>query len=390
MEKIIQITINSTLFSIEESAYQKLSDYLSEIKLAFENDENGAEIIKDIEARIAEHLKAGGGEFVTIALVEAIVQKMGLASDLCDKNTSDEKISKEKESCKKTDKRRLYRDEENAIIGGICSGIGAYIDVDPTWIRIIFIILIVLGFGLIIPIYLLLWIIIPPATTINERLNMKGVSANLNSIVHEVKSRIEDLKDKHSCCDKNDIKNAECTETCKKNSNELKQRVSEIVGKIIKLFVFVLRIIVGFLITLFGLSILFGFVVAISILLSIGIPFGLETFIVNNGLETSIFVLVVASITAVIIPALLISCGGFAMLTNKTKKRKTYGLTTLLIWILAIAVIIFIITNIGIKFATYSNHNNQSTIKQIIISKDYHIDREKIENIGEDIRNNIQ
>ncbi len=360
MEKIIQITINSTLFSIEEIAYTKLSIYLEEIKEIFQIEEGGQEIIKDIEARIAEHLKAGGGQVVTILLVEAVIAKMGIASDLCDKEIPTQSEGKKSDIKRK----RLFRDEDHAIIGGVCSGIAAYIDVDPTWVRISFIIIAVLGFGIIIPIYIILWLITPPATTITEKLEMHGTSVDLNSIVGAVRTRINEHRDQHKCCDKGNISRNEvdkkCTNDCKENTEILKSRATKIVTKIIDLFGLVFRILVGSIVALCGFSLLLGFAVVFSTLLSSNIPQMYDAFISANRLDPYIVILVVSSITAFLIPSILIFYGGIAMATNKTTKKKTYGFLTLAVWMLAVTAIVFSLTRIGINFIGNNKINAQT------------------------------
>lgn len=384
MEKIIQITINSTLFGIEEPAYLKLSSYLNEIKTTFEGDSSGQEIIKDIEARIAEHLKAGGGEYVTLDLVEAIIIKMGVASDLKGSDAVEGQKETPKENADEDKKRKLYRDEENAILGGVCSGIAAYIDVDPTWVRLSFIAITFLGFGLIIPIYILLWLIIPPAATIDEKLEMHGSSVNLKSIVGEVRSRINDLRENHKCCDKRP-KGVECSETCKKNSNILKQRTFKIIEKITVVFGVVLRILLGSIITILGLIILIGFTATISLIISAGFPLGLESVISSLQIEPYITALVVAGITAFLIPAILIFYGGVHILTGRTTKRKTHGFLTLGIWMVAITTIIFSFVHIGVKFATYSKDNNIPKIEYVNYKKRMEITNSDLKQIGKKI-----
>ena len=105
MEKITQISINATLFSLEDSAYKKLSSYINEIREAFKNEVGGQEIVKDIEARIAEHLKESGDELITLSLVDEIIEKASLREKI------KRKIKKRKLSLQKILLRRnLKRD----------------------------------------------------------------------------------------------------------------------------------------------------------------------------------------------------------------------------------------------------------------------------------------
>ena len=57
--------------------------------------------------------------------------------------------------------KKLYLSDANKKIGGVCGGLGEYFDVDPTLIRVIFILLALLSFGLGVIGYILIWMIIP-------------------------------------------------------------------------------------------------------------------------------------------------------------------------------------------------------------------------------------
>jgi phage shock protein PspC (stress-responsive transcriptional regulator) len=94
--------------------------------------------------------------------------------------------------------KRLFRNGEEKIIGGVCSGIASYFGIkDPLWIRLLFIIIVFAG-GLAIPAYLLLWLIVPEAVTASEKLAMKGEAATVSNIARTIEDEIIELRNKIS------------------------------------------------------------------------------------------------------------------------------------------------------------------------------------------------
>src|SRR5262245_48241668 len=133
MNKLIQVTISGILFQIEEAAYDKLRHYLDSIRSHFGNNEGSREILEDIEARVAELFtaKAEGKGYVSQADVEEVITMMGKPSDMGEGEPSPSSGYQQEQETRK----RLFRDPDDRVAGGVCSGIGAYFDIDPVWIR---------------------------------------------------------------------------------------------------------------------------------------------------------------------------------------------------------------------------------------------------------------
>jgi phage shock protein PspC (stress-responsive transcriptional regulator) len=198
MKKTISINLNCTVFQIDEDAYQALSEYLNAVSQHLQEDDGQNEIINDIEARIAELFTERlhkSGQVVTIGLVEEIISIMGHPSDYGDENeTTTEKGEKEPESKYRTTSKRIYRDPERAILGGVLSGFAIYLSMDVVWLRIIFALLVIFGVGTVIPIYLVLWLVIPKAETTAQRMEMHGIDVTIENIKAEanrVKERLQ-------------------------------------------------------------------------------------------------------------------------------------------------------------------------------------------------------
>jgi len=191
MNRIISVTINGIVFRIEEDAYSKLKNYLDEIKTHFAKEESSLEIISDIEAGIAEKFKESFSnrkdDVILIADVEKLILEMGRVEDIVEEKKSDKPEPEIKI------RKRLYRDPDDMFVAGVCSGLAAYFGIDPTFVRIAFVILTLIN-GIGILAYLILWLIVPMAKTSAQKLEMKGETANLNKIKEFVTERANDIK----------------------------------------------------------------------------------------------------------------------------------------------------------------------------------------------------
>ncbi len=171
MKKIININLSGRVIPIEDSAYEKLQNYIESLRKYFANEEGRDEIINDIESRIAELLDEKirkGASSTTDADVEEIIGSMGKVEDFEAESVTDAKESSQQNSqqsytsTEKKSRGRLYRDTSDKFIGGVCSGIAAYMNVDPAIVRILFAIITFGGFGLGFLAYIILWIVLPP------------------------------------------------------------------------------------------------------------------------------------------------------------------------------------------------------------------------------------
>jgi len=195
MKKTIRIHISGYIFNIDEDAYQILKIWLDSILQKYKGEEGGDEIFNDIEMRVAELFeeKVGNEGVVTIETVNEIISIMGKPEDF----EPEEELQKKEAptfSKKKTRKqKRLYRDEDNQIIAGVCGGLGNYFGVDPVIFRLLFIAAVIVGgFGT-IP-YIVLWIAIPKAVTVSQKLEMKGEPVTVSNIEKAIKEEIEYVK----------------------------------------------------------------------------------------------------------------------------------------------------------------------------------------------------
>lgn len=202
MKKTFNINVAGFPFIIDDDAYTLLSDYLDTIEKAFSLQDDGNEVVSDIESRIAELLlecTSAGSQIVSAANVEEVISRVGKPEEMIDddiKVTLDGDSGNAHISDDKSEritpppyvpplppvKHKLYRDPQNAMLGGVCSGLGWYLKTDPTVVRLITVLLTVLSVATCGIVYLILWIVIPEAITPLERMEMMGEEPTVENI----------------------------------------------------------------------------------------------------------------------------------------------------------------------------------------------------------------
>jgi len=186
MKKVININFQGRVIPIEESAYEILKNYTDSLRRYFANEEGRDEIINDIENRIAElfteELKKNQTGCITDANVEAIIKSIGrpedFDGDIAEASTSEKTYSSSSTASSSQaahePRGSLYRNANDKVLGGVCSGLAHYLRIDPTIIRVLFAIITFGGFGTGVLLYIILWIVLPAkgmdTTSIRRRL----------------------------------------------------------------------------------------------------------------------------------------------------------------------------------------------------------------------------
>ena len=142
MNKTVNINLEGMVFHINEDAFEIMKNYLNTLKNNFKNEEGGEEILRDIEGRIAELFSERmiKKEAISLTNVHEIIKIMGDPSqynDEIEQEKSQEYQHKE-EDLRKGKRRKVYRDEDGKMLGGVCSGLANYFDISVFWSRIIF------------------------------------------------------------------------------------------------------------------------------------------------------------------------------------------------------------------------------------------------------------
>ena len=199
MKKTVTINISGIIFSIDEDAFNKLKVYLDTIKGYFKSSDGVDEIMSDIESRIAEMLQEkinDQKQVVNIDDINEIIAVMGQPEDYIDEEETTDYNSNYSSTSSSNSTRRsrkLYRDKDSQVIGGVCSGLGYYLGIESIWIRLA-LIATFFTFGTGILLYIILWIIIPSAETRAEKMEMRGEPINIDNIGKAVEEEIENVK----------------------------------------------------------------------------------------------------------------------------------------------------------------------------------------------------
>lgn len=201
MNKTFTVNLGGTVYNINDDAYELLDTYLKNLKSHFAHQEGGEEIVSDIEMRIAELVGEkleSPNQVITVADVEEIIKRMGKPEDLQGDAEDESSTQNRTENVgNNTDKgpRRLYRNTDDSILGGVLSGLAAYFDWDVTILRIVVILVSALmlhaSLGTILVFYLIAWLVIPEAKTAAEKLAMHGKKIDMGSIGETVTAGYE-------------------------------------------------------------------------------------------------------------------------------------------------------------------------------------------------------
>ncbi len=358
MNKTININLGGIFFHIDEIAYQKLKRYLDAIRRSLSDDPQGRdEIINDIEHRIGELLSErikDERQVVNENDIDEITKIMGKPEDYL----VDEEIFEDETGYYKTrtPNKKLYRDGEDKFLGGVSSGIAHYFGIDALWVRILWIVLVVAGFGSGIPIYILLWILIPEATTTAEKLQMKGEAVNISNIekkireeFNEVTSRVKDGV--------NDVTEKVKSSNFKKNvSGKSKSGLDEIIDVLSKIILTIFKVFgkfIGVILILIASLTLIGLIFGILSVGSIGIlDFGHDwvdypPFFFDSVIPS--WLLILFTFIAVGIPFVVLFMLGLKILSSNINSFSTTTKLSLLgVWIIALLGLGFA----GINFAT--------------------------------------
>lgn len=199
MKKNISINISGIIFHIEEDGYDQLKEYLESINRYFSTFEDSLEIIADIETRIAEiflsKLKEGK-QVIAIEDVEALIATMGSIKDFqaAEEDTSFKESdidldAEEEDQGEPIFAKRLYRDNNRKLLAGVLSGVAFYFNIDPLWIRLLYVLLFfgvwflptIAGFLLIA--YIVMWIVVPASDELKEEKKIKKMYRDPDSKV---------------------------------------------------------------------------------------------------------------------------------------------------------------------------------------------------------------
>jgi len=268
MKKTININLAGFVFYIDEDAYEALQKYLNNIRTYLGNTEGKDEIIDDIESRIAELFSEKQKQVITLTEVNEVIEVMGQPEDYMSEEEPEEKKSYQQSS------KRLYRDPDSTVLGGVCSGVGHYLNIDAVWIRLIFLAMVWSGVSILF--YFILWAIIPKAETTAQKLEMKGKAATFSNIEDYVRKGYENVKD--------DFKNVDLKgagEKAKQGASGFFAFLGELISKLFSALSKLLSFIANILGKLLGVIIL---ITTVALIIALTFSFIIGSFIdINIG-----------------------------------------------------------------------------------------------------------
>jgi len=191
MKITVSINLGGYSFNIDEDAYSELKHYLKNLELHFAGEESSSEILSDIETRMAELFRIKINSYKQVINIEDVRQAISILGT--PEDISDKEGPSSRDKFASPGYHRMYRDTDHRIIGGVCSGMAAYWDIDPVIVRIIFVAL-ALGGGLGVLVYLILYIVIPEAKTTAQKIEMKGNPVNIHNIKDSVKKEFDSVR----------------------------------------------------------------------------------------------------------------------------------------------------------------------------------------------------
>ncbi len=201
MKQITHINLGGHPVTIDVDAFELLSRYLDSLEAHFADSPGKDEIMSDIETRLAELFKEHIHPRTIVSLpdVKAAIDIMG-TPDMFGAETFFDRDEAPKSDLHThagpRPGRKLFRDPDNKVIAGVCSGLAAYFGLqDPIWIRLLFVVTTLIGMAS-IPVYILLWIIMPVPKTAADKLAMRGEPVNVQKIADTIISQIESLSEK--------------------------------------------------------------------------------------------------------------------------------------------------------------------------------------------------
>jgi phage shock protein PspC (stress-responsive transcriptional regulator) len=363
MNQTVTINISGIVFHIEVGAYDQLKSYLNKIKSYFKNSEECDEIMTDIEARIAELFSSKltpSNQVINEKDVEEVMSIMGKPEQYVDEEEGENQTNEKPPYTNYSTAKKLFRDPDERIIGGVASGIASYFGIDSILVRLFFVIMFFIGFGPLF--YLILWIVIPEAKTASDKLKMKGDDVNIDNIGKTIKYEANKMSEQLT---------GEKTTRYVKKAGTAVEAFFSFLTQLLRGFFNVFGKILGVLLIIVGTFWLVGLIGmligsdAIFSITSDGV-FSIESTDFFNLIfvsENQFHLALVGILMAIGVPIITFIYAGVKLLF-KVKTHYSINLVLLIFWIIGLS----ICGMVGIKMGTeLSQDNSISTTKNITI-----------------------
>lgn len=180
MKKVVEVNIGGINFTIEDDAYIKLKVYLARFESTLPVDE-AKEIMEDVEIRVSELFQKEikfPYQVVDEKIVDSVIECLGVIESTETESKTNTNTFNQK---KMRSEKKLYRNPDDKKIAGVCSGLAEYFNIDVTLMRIIFVVAL-FGYGATLLAYIVLWIAMPEALTVSQKMEMRGESVTAENI----------------------------------------------------------------------------------------------------------------------------------------------------------------------------------------------------------------
>ncbi|MEJ7780777.1 MAG: PspC domain-containing protein [Daejeonella sp.] len=330
MNKTIIININGIVFHIEEDAYEVLRSYMNEVKRHFAYSTDSEEIVTDIENRLAEmfseQLAADQKQVIVLSDVSDVTGKMGNVSDFDLDDDEDVHTHSSYGIGKK-----LFRDIDDRVVSGVCSGIGHYFGIEAQYIRLVALLSIVLA-GSGFAIYIILWIVMPKAVTRADKMAMKGEPINIQNFKRNFDEEVEGLKSGFN--------------RAQRDARPALSGLLNVIGSILKFFV---KMVIAF-VALIGVITMIALFIGLFTFLGFWNSNQLNTFpfnIVNPGYKS---VLTLSAFIVIFIPVAALVMFAIRVLVTRIAVSKTIYFSMLIIWLAGLVLGVYHVSKIASDF----------------------------------------
>lgn len=370
MEKTIIINIGNTIIHIEESAYDTLKAYLNEVKLYFANHADDLEIITDIENRIAElfteQMEAQKKQVVDAADVQHVIAQMGSVKDFDTIEENEEEPAFQPGYQYQYAEKKLYRDMDDRVVAGVCSGIAHFVNTEAKWIRAAVLLMAFLGgFGILV--YMILWIIMPKAKSRVEKMEMKGEPANLQGFQKNLDEELQAVKERLG--------------EVNRHAQPLFARLGIFIGEF---FEWIARFLSGTGKVIFkiiaGLIIVFGAFCLLMLILGTAAFQGFWDSSIYDSFPFSIIndgnrgVILFSAFIVLFVPILALVLFSIRVAFNKQAINKTFSFALLIIWLAGVATAGYQAAKISSEFKQHAELTQTVDLRTL---KTYVIDIDK-------------
>jgi phage shock protein PspC (stress-responsive transcriptional regulator) len=337
MKKAFKINLGGQIFHIDEDAYEKLRVYLDTISSHFSNIEESREIMNDIETRIAELFREqirDDTQVIGLRDVEKVISIMGKPEEIVDEEAPGNGKQKSSSDSSGRRNRRLYRDPDNAVVGGVASGLAAYFDIDVVVVRILFVVFTLVGWGFALLAYIVLWVAVPKAISAAEKLEMRGEKVNVSNLEKKIREEYDDVKE--------NLKKARNSENVRSAENFF-VRFFGAIGTIFLAFLKFIVAIVAIALIIAGISMVVSLVgvaffgtslIPFEVFHSHSTSFGELVLPFMN--PANLGVIALAGSMLILLPLIALIYGLFKALFRFKAKDRSFGLSLFALWIVAL------------------------------------------------------